>query len=42
MFFFYKQMKFRNQAQLCLAIFGVEAHIMLSFSRYQTTGMVKI
>jgi len=28
--FFYKHMKFRNQARLCLAIFHFEAHIMLS------------
>jgi len=26
---FYKHMKFRNQARLCLAIYDFEAHIML-------------
>jgi len=41
--FFYKHMKCRNQARLCLAIYDFEAHIMLlNFSRYQTTGMRKI
>jgi len=28
--FFYKDMKFWNQARLCLAIYHFEAHIMLS------------
>jgi len=28
--FFYKRMKFRIQARLCLAIYDFEAHIMLS------------
>jgi len=28
--FFYKHMKFRNQARLCLAVFDFEAQIMLS------------
>jgi len=28
--FFYKHMKFRIQARLCLAIYDFEAHIMLS------------
>jgi len=28
--YFYKHMKFRNQAWLCLAIYDFEAHIMLS------------
>jgi len=32
--FLYKQMKFWIQAQLCLAIYDFEAHIMLNFSRY--------
>jgi len=40
--FFYKHMKFRNQAWLCLAIYDFEAHLMLNFSRYQTTSMRKI
>jgi len=40
--FFYTHMKFRNQAQLCLATYDVEARIKLNFSRYQTTGMKKI
>jgi len=35
-------MKFRIQARLCLAIYDFEARIMLSFSRYQNTGMRKI
>jgi len=30
MFFFYKHMKFRNQARLCLVVFDFEAHSMLS------------
>jgi len=30
MFFFYKHMKFREQARLCLAVSDFEAHIMLS------------
>jgi len=30
MFFFYKHMKFRSQAHLCLAVFDFEAHIMRS------------
>jgi len=30
--FFYKHMKFRNQARLYLEVFDIEAHIMLSFS----------
>jgi len=30
MFFFYKHMKFRNQARLCLTIYDFEARIMLS------------
>jgi len=34
-------MKFRK-AQLCLAIYHFEAHIMLNFSTYRTTGMGKI
>jgi len=42
MFFFYKHMKFRNQARLCLAIHDFKARIMLNFSRYQTIGMRKI
>jgi len=28
--FFYKHMRFRNQARLCLAIYDFEAHFMLS------------
>jgi len=28
--FFYKHMKFRNQAQFCLAVSDFEAHIMFS------------
>jgi len=40
--FFYKHMKFRNQTRLFLAIYNFEAHIMLNFSRYRTTGMGKI
>jgi len=40
--FFYKHMKFRIQARLCLAIYDFETRIMLNFSRYQTTGMRKI
>jgi len=35
-------MKFRIQAWLCLAIYDLEARIMLSFSRYQTIDMRKI
>jgi len=49
MFFFYKHMKFRNQARLCFAVFNFEAHIMLSLCLtfhgrlpYRTTGMGKI
>jgi len=38
----YTCLKFRNQARLCLAVFDFEAHIMLNFSRYRTTGMRKI
>jgi len=34
--FFYKHMKFRNQARLCLAVFDFGAHIMFKFSRYRT------
>jgi len=30
MFFFYKHMKFQNQAWLCLTVFDFEAHSMLS------------
>jgi len=30
MFFFYKHIKFRNQAWLCLAIYDFEARILLS------------
>jgi len=40
--FFYKHMKFRIQARLCLAVSDFEAQVMLSFSRYQTIGMRKI
>jgi len=29
MFFFYKHMKLRNQARLCLAIYNFEVRIML-------------
>jgi len=35
-------MKFRIQARLCLTIYDFEPRIVLSFSRYQTTGMRKI
>jgi len=43
MFFFYKHMKFRIQARLCLAIiYAFEVRIMRNFSRYQTTGIRKI
>jgi len=30
MLFFYKHIKFRNQARLCLAVFDFEVRIMLS------------
>jgi len=40
--FFYKHMKFRNPARLCLAVSDFEAHIMLNFSRYRTNVMGKI
>jgi len=40
--FFYKHMKFWIRARLCLAIYDFEVHIMLNFSRNQTTGMRKI
>jgi len=36
--FFYKHMKFRNQARLCLAIYDFEAHIMLSLT-FQGAGL---
>jgi len=39
--FFYKHMKFRNQARLCLAVSDFEAYIILNFSRYRTTGKGK-
>jgi len=42
MFIFYKHMKFRIQARLCLAVYDFEVHIMLNFSRYQTNGKRKI
>jgi len=35
-FFFYKHMKFWNQASLCLAIYGLKAHILLNF---QSAGL---
>jgi len=43
--FFYKHMKFQNQAQLCLASYDFEARIMLSlcltFQGTELTGMRK-
>jgi len=40
MFFLYKHMEFRNQAQLCFAIYDFEAHIMLSlYLNFQGTGL---
>jgi len=39
--FFYKHIKFCNQAQLCLAIYGFEAHIMLSLC-LTVQGVAKI
>jgi len=46
MCFFYKHMKFRNQARIYLAVYEFEAHDMLSlyltFSRYQTIGVGNI
>jgi len=40
--FFYKHMKFWNQARLCIAVIDFEAHIMLNFSRYRIISMGKI
>jgi len=38
--FFYKHMKFRNQARLCLAVSDFEAHIMPSlYLTFQGTGL---
>jgi len=39
--FFYKHMKFRNQARLCLAIYEFKVRIMLNLSRYRTTSRGK-
>jgi len=36
--FFYKHMKFRNQAWLCLSIYDFEPHIMLSLT-FQNAGL---
>jgi len=38
--FFYKHMKFRKQARLCLAVFDFESYIMLCFClTFQGTGL---
>jgi len=40
MFFFYKHMKFQNQARLCSVIYDFEARIMLSLClTFQGTGL---
>jgi len=40
-FFYYKRMKFWNHAQLCLAMYDLEAHIMLSLCpTFQDAGLL--
>jgi len=42
MFIFYKHMKFRNQARLCLAIYDFVVHITLSLClTFQGAGLLK-